>query len=388
MKTATRVVLSLPLLSIFLAAFLQSPEGWAQDEKVAVGVIVPLTGAMATLGEAVKNGVELAQLDHPNLVKNVRFVFEDDQYDPKQSLAAYTKLRDLDEARVVFGFGDTLGTILGPLADRDGIALINFNFGTAPAVGRKLVVRSMNHTGQYMTAMAEHFSDEGKDEFLIIQAEGSFFEAMSGSFARAVQRPEKVEILARLNPNETDFRARILTLKAKANAEGPRPIGLFLTPQQILAFLKQARELHFEADYFGTDLFETAATIAPDPAILEGCVYPDNEVTEQFREQYRNRFGTEAQLTFAGAAYEMALLVAEQLSANPENAPHKLTPYLAQQLSLIRERPGKLGIFNFVTSPTTGKFFEFPIKVKVMKKGVGVPAAETRLPKAGGAPPY
>jgi ABC-type branched-subunit amino acid transport system substrate-binding protein len=376
MKSALSRLYLLTLIYAFFLAFLQPLPGWANDEKVTIGVIAPLTGAMATIGVAIKNGIELAQSDRPDLFEKVRFVFEDDQYDPKQSLAAYRKLRDLDQVSVVFGFGAVLGTILGPLADQDGVALINLNFETSPAVGRRFVVRAMNHTGQYMKAMAEHFAALKKEHFTLIQAEGQFFEAMVGSFVSAARNPDQVQILAPLNPIEMDFRASILTLKAKARANGPRTIALFLTPQQILAFLKQAGELHFEADYFGTDLFETAATTASDPAILEGCAYPDNKVNEQFREQYRSHFGSEAQLTFSGVAYEMALLMAEQFSARQEYASYKSVPHLIQRLALVQNRPGVLGNFNFSNSSATGRFFEFPIIVKVIKNGVGVPAYE------------
>lgn len=352
----------LALVFLFISA---TPNARAEDRSVKIGVITALTGPLATIGTAVKNGIELARSERPELFKNIDFIYEDDQFDPKQSLTAYKKLRSIDRASIIFGFGDTLGIILGPLADKDGVLLVNFNFEASPAIGKKFVVRSMNHTLQYMNALASHLLKQGNLKFTIIQTESPFFNAMVNSFRQAVGTSATVDILATYNPTDTDFKASILKLK-KANKT---PLGIFLSPDQILEFLKQAKELDLDRQYFGTDLFETAASINPDPTNLQGCLYPDNQVSAQFRTDYRSKYGNEAQMTFAGSGYEMALLVGELISAGNAVDPTSLI----NSFSAIKQRAGVLGQYSFVNDPHYGKFFEFPVYLKQIVGSVGVP---------------
>ncbi|MBN8549371.1 MAG: ABC transporter substrate-binding protein [Deltaproteobacteria bacterium] len=352
---------------LFLALFLilLSPIARADQGSLKIGVITPLSGGMATIGSAVKNGIELARSEQPELFKNISFMYEDDQFDPKQSLTAYKKLRDIDHVSLIFGFGDTLGLVLGPLADQDKILLVNFNFEATPAIGKKLVVRSMNHTRQYMTALANYLNQQGNSKFEILQVESPFFNAMVKSFRDAVGDKGTVEVVGNYTPTDTDFKAIILKLKSKGTA----PVGIFLSPNQILDFMKQAKELRLEREYFGTDLFETAAGIVPDPANLQGCLYPDNQVSTSFRTNYRRKFGNEAQLTFAGSAYEMALLVGRIYRAESIKSPVDLMTAFAT----MQKQTGVLGSYSFVDDKQFGKFFEFPVYVKRIVGSTGVP---------------
>lgn len=119
-----------------------------------------------------------------------------------------------------------------------------------------------------MTALADYLREEGSSRFEIVHVESPFFNAMVKSFTDAVGPNEAVESIATYNPTDTDFKPAILKLKSG----DAKPVGLFLSPNQILDFIKQAKELRLTRKYFGTDLFETAAGIALDPASLQGCL--------------------------------------------------------------------------------------------------------------------
>jgi len=327
---------------------------------------------MGTMGTAVRNGIELARSDYPQLFRKMRFIYEDDQFDIKQSIAAYRKLRDIDESAMIFGLGSTLGLVLGPMADQDNILLINLNFDALAAIGRKLLVRSMNHTRQYMQVLASYFETRGVVEFNVVQSESLFFNSMVQSFEDSVAVGSVVDVLARYNPTETDFRATIIRLKSMSGTKKTRPTGIFLAPEQLIEFLKQAQELNFHTLFFGTDLFETAAETAPDSSIFQGCLYPDNEVSVAFRERYRQNFGQTAQITFAASAYEMAILFGERLSVAQTFNPITLV----SELVSVHNRSSVMGEYNFRRDPELGMFFEFPVQVKKIVGVGGVPAGQ------------
>lgn len=333
----------------------------AQNDHYTVGVITALTGRMSVIGTAVKNGVELARTDRPELFRNIDFIYEDDQFDGKQSLSAYQKLKSTNHLSLVMGFGDTLGYVVGNLAERDKIPLINFNFEAGPAKDKVYLIRAMNHTEQYMQALADYLISKGENDFFLVRTESPFFNAMSSSFKNAVGSRGTINEFSAFNPDQTDFRAVLLRLKSKLQGS----IGLFLSPDQLIEFMKQAKELHITGKYFGTDLFETSAGIVPETHYFENCLYPDNNVSDLFRLQYRKKFGNEAQLTFAGSAYDMAMLLTEVLGKSDNG--------VIDNLNTIKDRSGVLGKFSMVQSRQFGKFFKYPVVVKGISNGIGVP---------------
>ncbi len=70
------------------------------NNKIKVGVVLPLSGQYAVFGDSVKNSMEMSLKDLPNK-ENVELVFEDDQFDAKKALSAYNKLQSIDNVDIV-----------------------------------------------------------------------------------------------------------------------------------------------------------------------------------------------------------------------------------------------------------------------------------------------
>jgi ABC-type branched-subunit amino acid transport system substrate-binding protein len=115
-----------------------------------------------------------------------------------------------------------------------------------------------------------------------------------------------------------------------------------------------------KAEIFGTDLCECAAELAPEPDLIDGCVYPDNAVSEDFRTRYRSAFGDEAQLTFAGAAYDMTVLTGDLITAHKPSDGKAFLHLLTQ----VKDRSGVLGAYSFQDEPEVGRYFHYPVVLK------------------------
>lgn len=335
------------------------------DRTARIGVITFLSGPNATIGTAIRNGIELARHQRPELLQMIDFQYEDDQGDAKLDISAYRKLTNGKAIDILFGIGPAMVNMLWPYVERDKVPFINFNFEASSVVGKPLVVRAMNHTGQYQQALASYLINrERSGDYPVVVGEHPFLQAMSRSLNDALGRQYPVREVATVLPTETDFRALILKIRNYRD----KPVGLFLFPDSLIAFLKQARGLGFSASYFGTDLCESAAKLAGDTSLLEGCVYPDNEASEAFRSDYRRKYGNEAQLAFAGSAYDMAVLMGEVL----QQGPGIKGPGVIDALRKVSRRKGVLGDFSFTSTESTGSFFEYPIHVKRIENGRGV----------------
>jgi hypothetical protein len=92
-----------------------SHESSAQ-EKFKVGAVLPLTGAAADYGIAIKNCIELARKDNPELFTNIEFIYEDAAYDPKTAVSAYRSLTDGQQVDLTVTWGVSFCKALAPIA--------------------------------------------------------------------------------------------------------------------------------------------------------------------------------------------------------------------------------------------------------------------------------
>jgi ABC-type branched-subunit amino acid transport system substrate-binding protein len=357
------------LLQALLVLLVFTQTAAADPAKPAIGVIAPLSGYLASIGTAIRNGIELASIDHPEILEKVDLRFEDDQHGPKLAPAVYQRLRSGRRPKAIIAFGFFFPTVMGRDIARDQIPVVNLSFLAKPAIGNPYITRSMNHTKQYGDALADFLAAEKQLEYPVIRAEYDFFVHLLGDVEvrlRQVKPEKKLSIIAEVVPTEMDFRSIISKLKALK----PERVGVFLLPDQLVTFMRQARASGVTAEIFGSDVCETAAGIEGARQLLEGCIYPDNEVSPEFRSTYQARFHNQSQLTFAGVAYDMSTLLASYLGSNPNATSAEILSALSQ----VRSRSGILGTFSFKDDPKFGRFFEYPVAVKTIRNGVGAVA--------------
>jgi branched-chain amino acid transport system substrate-binding protein len=264
----------------------------------------------------------------------------------------------------LFGLGPALVYALAPALERDHVPLVNFGFVSAPVVGRPLIVRTMNHTAQYMQALATYMKRDGTRDFAVVDGEHFFLKAMTDSLRKGLGSDSKLSQIASVTPDETDFRSVIPKLRNYQSAK----VGIILFSNSLVAFLQQARRMRFSSPFFGTDTCEGAATLVKDPALLDGCIYPDNNASQSFQDSYHKKFGDKAHITFAANAYDMAVLVGEVFTRMGKL---KAAEFV-QALGKVQSREGVLGAFSYKETPEHGKFFEYPVYVKRMTQGQGV----------------
>jgi len=326
-----------------------------------VGVILPLSGSLSDYGVAIKNGIELYQYDHPDKTKSVEFLYEDDQYDSKTSISAYKKLSTIDNVDLYISFGSPSCTSLAPILERDKKLLINLSADEVPALGRKYVFRSVNHTGQYMKELIAYLASISVTETGILAAELGFTESMLSAYKRNLLPDQHVLELGTVNPRELDFR----TLVLKAKLKNVTTIGLFLKPEQIIVFLRQAAELKYKPMIFGANTIESALLL-PKHEVLEGAIYPYHNLTTTFMKRYEEKFGGNiSQLPFAGNAYDMADILFS--SDGRFKDPESLLDYFAS----VKDHDGIMGKFSYTEDAEGGKYFKYPIFIKKVKDGVG-----------------
>ncbi len=87
----------------------------SKSDTIRVGVILPLSGQYASIGEGIRNAMKLSN----NSSTEIQFIFEDDKYDAKTGLSAYRKLVDLDSVDIIVSISSPTIEIIKPLINKN-----------------------------------------------------------------------------------------------------------------------------------------------------------------------------------------------------------------------------------------------------------------------------
>lgn len=352
----SRTVVVVILLCSFVASGGQAETRTGVSARV--GAILPLTGVSADYGEAIRNSIELARSDRPDLLSGVEFIYEDASYDPKQAVTAFQKLTTRDRVNLVYVWGVAFCKVVAPLAEAARIPMVGQCIDPETGRGRSYVVRFMNYTDQYLRATAKFLAAKGYRRLSVILTENAYLEEMLAALNRTLEAGQAVTVVQRFPSAEMDFRAVISRIR-QSDAQA---VGVFLSAGQISAFYKQMREQHLSIPSFGTNFFESLSEVEAAAGAMEGAVFANNDVRPEYLERYGKRFGRITQIGFGALAYEFTLTLGRVLSNEDTNRSSE------QLLRAIAEHPSERGIaagpYAYKFEPAAGKFFEFPVVIK------------------------
>ena len=343
------------IIFLILAVF-SSTVCMAENLGIRVGISLPLTGAWAEFGEAVRNGIESARIQQPVLFSKIEFIYEDNAYDAKKAVTSLQKFADVDHVNLVFVWGNEPALAVAPVAEQRKIPTIALAQYPQVSKDRTYVIRFINNGYQYSETLLAYLRAQDVAQIRIIKSELSFFNMLTDGLQQHAEK-ENIEVLDTFLPNETDFHTSIIKLKAK-NFD---ILGIYLTPPQVALFFKQADELNFHPRTFGATPFESKSVMASSWSLMDGAIYTHNAVTDQFRKEYVTRYGSDVQLAYAANAYDFATLTANLLSVHQENlSSEKILAAFAE----AKPAEGASGPYRFVDSKEFGKHFEFDIVVR------------------------
>lgn len=340
------------LLGLILPASL-----YAADERpLLIGVTIPLSGATTEYGEAVRNGIELALEDHSTLQTRLRFLYEDDGYDPKRALSAFRKLTEVNKVDLVFAWGNEPAITLAPLAERNRVALITVAHYPTISKNRRYVLRFQNTGAQYSRVMASYLHANGFKRLGLVKSELSFFNMLADGLVMTKPTDMTVQILDTFLPTDTDFRSSILRMKSTSMD----CLGLYLLASQVRDFVRQSSQLDFTPCLFGATPFESRSVISDAWPLMEGALFAHNAVTDSFRQKYQSRYGSDVQLGYAANAYDFVTLTA---SLFPNGGAGLTSDGVIDGYRRSREQTGYSGQYRFVQSADEGDHFAFDLAV-------------------------
>ncbi len=315
-----------PIVLVVLAVVTPAAAACAdgeEDTPFRIGVMESLTGPGETYGTVANQSKQMAA-DEINAAggvdgRRLELVVEDSQCSAKEAIAAYRKLTDVDDIKIILGTSCS-GAMLGvaPLAEEEGVILFS-GLASNPDIA---------DAGDYIFRTQISDIEVGIVTGNVLWADGVRTLATiteSTDYAEGVRRNSveqfeklggKVVAEEKFASDVTDFRSQLQKLFAED------PDALHLSPQAEFTagtIIKQAREVGYDGPIYaetvsvGTTALEIAGDAATGMKAVTADLDPDNEKAQEVLANFRERYNYVTLPWHLGSAYDDVYIAAECL---------------------------------------------------------------------------
>ena len=320
---AVAVVMALVMV-MGLASF-----AFAASDTIKVGVLAPLTGAVAQYGNAVNNGVMMyfEELNANGGIngKQVELVTYDEEGDPVKAVTGYNYLMDQGVVAIVGDVttGPTKAVVAESQADLTPMITASataedvtcqLNEDGSVAMVYENMFRSCfidPFQGSKMAAFAKE--QMGAGTAAILYNTGSDYSVGLTKAFEATAAEQGLEVVAveSYADGAVDFQSQLTNIAAK-------PDVLFVPDYySVIALVaQQAQSAGVKATMLGADGWDSVLGVVTDAALLEGAYYCSGYSTEDTREEvqtfvanFKAKYDTDPDM-FAAQGYDAAMIMA------------------------------------------------------------------------------
>jgi len=248
------------------------------EEKITIGISLPLTGSAATYGTDIKNGLLFANEELGQ--SRYRFIIEDDECQGRQAASIAQKFAHVDKVPYALGFacsGVTLSA--APIYNKSEIIIISAG-ASAPEVSNtgEFIFRTFPND-LYASELLFNYIAQQHNIFGTLTEEADYPQGMTNSLL-AQNSDGKLQIHSEnFLPGTTDFRTTLLRLRS-LNIE-----GLFINPQsesELIAIVRQLRELNWNIPLYGNYYPSSPAFLSAVGQLAEGMIFSDLPLLDSF----------------------------------------------------------------------------------------------------------
>jgi branched-chain amino acid transport system substrate-binding protein len=265
-----------------------------KTNRLAIGVITPLSGEAASMGEGVRNAIDLAVSEIDD--SNFSVKYEDDQCDTKKAVLAYQKLKS-EGVHVFYVACSGSVLALAPLAKEDNNLIITAYAGSSEI--RKTgdeVIRFIPDSVTVVDAITEYFKESATTTALL-------YENTAYPLSVANSLKEKLAINLDLPYNATS-RSLVLELLKIKQSNVSKIIFIPLSDKLANTIYKEMKTLGLKTSIVGDVNVCDYSSKPSDFGIPYVCFKAEasGERVENFKMKYKQRFGIESQYLFYDVA--------------------------------------------------------------------------------------
>ena len=262
------------------------------DAPLAVlGVLLPLSGQFAELGEECRWGVEAARvaLAEREAPTKIRFEYEDSQSDAKAALSGFRQLLETKRALAILLIRSPVGLAVNPLAKQAGVAVLGAAGHPQFVEGNSTSYQFWSQTEVEGDVLAHGIIGQGGKHVAMLTADDDWLSSLSEQTRRHVQALGGSMVLDEtIRPSDLDFSAWL----TKAKIRNADTVFLNLTVPQIGVAVKKLRELGLRVAVYSNfwASFPDVMNTAGEPG-MEGVFFPEMQfVDPEFRKVVAQQF--------------------------------------------------------------------------------------------------
>lgn len=300
MRRLLTILLALTLLCVPMA-------GMAEEDTIKIGVFEPITGSYAGGGAMELEGFQLANELYPEVLgKKIELVVSDSKSDKVEASMAAQSLVDRGVVAVLGSYSSGLS-----LAGADVFAQAEIPALAATSTNPMLTMDNDWYARICFidpfqgTMLARYAVETGYHNVAIIQEiESEYAVGLVNYFEQELAAHEGFTVTSKGNFVNTD--QDFTTLLTDAMSKNPDVIftSVGYAPSAAL-IIKQARELGFTGPIFGGDTLDAPELFQIAGENVDGVIFttfydaaqPATELTSQFLDAYREKYGKEPSAT-------------------------------------------------------------------------------------------
>lgn len=306
---------------------------FAEEETFKIGGIGPMTGAAATYGAAVENGIQLA-VDEINAEggingTKIEFKMEDDEHDAEKSVNAYNTLKDWGMQMLVGTVTSAPCIAVEAEAANDNMFLLTPSATAVDSIAGENAFRVCFSDPAQGTKSAQYIGEHKLASKVAVIYDGSdpYSSGIYESFQAEAENQglEVVAAEAFTADSKTDFKVQL----QKAKDGGAELVFLPVYYQEAALILQQAKDLDFAPKFFGCDGLDGLLSVENfDTSLAEGVMLltpfaadAEDEKTQKFVSAYKEAFDNQIPIQFAADAYDAVYaikLAAEDAGLTPD----------------------------------------------------------------------
>lgn len=330
-----------------------TPQMEDKSEEIVIGVVLPLTGHLASAGELMKQGLDLAR-NEINAVQSstpqFKFIIEDDTSTPEGAVAAFSKLIQEDSVSVILGPASSSATEAAfPVAQENKVVAISPTSGARglSAIGDFVFRIPLTTDVVVPKGIEVTYAKLGYQRVATMYDEIDGFSTDRDAALQEAFTAKGIEVLTTesFQSGDTDFSAQLTRIQAL----NPDAIFVSALPPDKPGILTQADQLGISVPFIVsslTDVEVQAVGAAAEGAItFIGWLSTDNTSKNQaFVQNYSETFGMEPNV-FAVSSYATVYILMEAI----KNAASTDATAIRDALANIRDLDTVLGKFSFNT---------------------------------------
>lgn len=366
MKNVKILMLALTMmLAMFLAACGGGSNEDANSDKKAggdagkgsgaveakIGVVSWITGSGAGYGEAITNGLKLAQ-EEINAKGDVKLdlVIEDSAGKQEQALSAAQKLINSDNVTAIVG--PTLSTemnVVGPEADLAGVPIMGTSTTAQgiPEIGDYVFRDSIPESLAIPAAMQKAVDKYGVKKVAIMYGNDDVFTKSGFDTMKATAEKMGLDVLTieTFQKGQSDYNAQLTKIKSL----NPDLILCSALYNEGAVIMDQARKMGLTVPFVGGNGFNSPEVIKIAGDAANGLIVAtpwfggkEDAKVQEFMKKYKEKFGKDPD-QFAAQAYDGLYLIADAI----KNAGDADRDAVRDALAATKDFQGILGTMSF-----------------------------------------